>query len=90
MSELMSVSDAARALEEEFGIPIAPRMISDLFYQRKLRDEACPLVGGRRLIPESYLPAITAALRNQGLLPSLLAAANQQPTQPTKKQFHGE
>ena len=90
MSELMSVSDAARALEEEFGIPIAPRMISDLFYQRKLRDEACPLVGGRRLIPESYLPAIAAALRSQGLLPSLLAAANQQSTQSSENPVQGE
>ncbi len=90
MSELMSVSDAARALEEELGVPIAPRIISDLFYQRKLRDEACPLIGGRRLIPESYLPAIATALRRLGLLSSAIAAANQKPTQLTERQSDGD
>jgi hypothetical protein len=42
---------------------IRPRDISDLFYQRRLDDSRCPVVGGRRLIPESYLPEIETALR---------------------------
>lgn len=51
------VSEAARRLRRR------PRDISDLFYQRKLSDERCPVVGGRRLIPVDYLPVIEAALR---------------------------
>jgi hypothetical protein len=47
-----------------------PKDISDLLYQRKLDDARCPLVGGRRLIPESYLPEIEAALRVAGRLPA--------------------
>jgi hypothetical protein len=47
---------------------VAPRALSDLFYQRVLSDETCPVVGGRRLIPASYLPVIDAALRTRGLL----------------------
>jgi hypothetical protein len=43
-----------------------PRDISDLFYQRKLDDQRCPVVGGRRLIPEDYLETIQRTLRNLG------------------------
>jgi hypothetical protein len=58
--DYLSVSDAARQLG------VQPRQISDLFYQRRLNDDACPVVGGRRLIPVSYLPAIADALRSDG------------------------
>ncbi len=58
-----TVSDVAR-----MHPGIKPRDISDLFYQRKLDDGHCPIVGGRRLVPESYLPAIEAALREAGRL----------------------
>ena len=51
------VSDAARKLK------IAPRILSDLFYQRRLDDARCPIVGGCRLIPVDYLPEIKAVLR---------------------------
>jgi hypothetical protein len=47
---------------------VAPRALSDLFYQRVLSDEACPVVEGRRIIPLSYLPHIEAALRVRGLI----------------------
>ncbi len=56
MTDCLSVSDAARHLG------VRPRDISDLFYQRRLSDEVCPVVGGRRLIPLDYLPVIQAAL----------------------------
>jgi hypothetical protein len=45
-----------------------PKDISDFFYLRKLDDARCPIVGGRRLIPEDYIPAIEAALRAAGRL----------------------
>lgn len=56
----LTVSGAARRLKAR------PRDISDLFYRRHLRDDLCPIVGGRRLIPETYLPMIAAALRRRG------------------------
>jgi hypothetical protein len=46
-----------------------PKDISDLFYQRRLDDLRCPIVGGRRLIPAEYVPEIEAVLRKAGRLP---------------------
>jgi hypothetical protein len=57
------VSEVARRLNAR------PKDISDLFYQRKLEDTRCPIVGGRRLIPEDYVPAIEVILRDLGRLP---------------------
>jgi hypothetical protein len=57
MTPHLTVSEVAR----HFGV--RPRDISDLFYQRSLSDEQCPVVGGRRIIPPEYLPAIEAMLR---------------------------
>lgn len=54
----LSVSEVARRLD------CRPREISDLFYQRRLCDARCPVVSGRRLIPEDYLPVIEAILRD--------------------------
>jgi hypothetical protein len=56
----LSVSEAARRLNAR------PRDISDLFYRRRLRDDLCPIVGGRRLIPASYLDIVAMVLRKQG------------------------
>ena len=59
----LSASEAARR------IPGArPKIISDLFYLRKLDNDRCPIVGGRRLIPEDYLPEIERVLRAAGKL----------------------
>jgi hypothetical protein len=58
MQEKRSVSEVAR----ELGVP--PRVLSDLFYARKLDDERCPIVGGRRLIPADYIPMIAAVIRD--------------------------
>jgi hypothetical protein len=56
------VSEVARRIGAK------PKDISDLFYQRRLSDVRCPVVGGRRLIPEDYLPTIAATLRDLGRL----------------------
>src|SRR5262249_49482255 len=45
---------------------VRPRDISDLFYTRALDDQVCPVVGGRRLIPEYYVPVVEAVLRARG------------------------
>ncbi len=56
----LGVSEAARR------IGAIPKDISDLFYRRELRDDLCPIVAGRRVIPEDYLEMIRAALRRNG------------------------
>jgi hypothetical protein len=58
----LTVSDVARR------IGARPKDISDAFYQRRLSDERCPIVGGRRLIPPDYVPTIEAVLRQLGRL----------------------
>jgi len=55
-----SVSEAARHLRAR------PKDISDLFYRRELRDDLCPIVAGRRIIPEDYMDLIRQALRRHG------------------------
>jgi len=67
----LSVSDVARQIGAN------PKEISDLFYQRKLDGERCPIVGGRRLIPKDYLPEIEIKFRTIGrLLTKRVAHAN--------------
>ena len=56
----LSVSEAARKLGAN------PRDISDLFYRRELRDDLCPIVAGRRLIPPDYLEMVRMVLRRHG------------------------
>lgn len=56
----LSVSEVARRLGAR------PKDISDLFYRRALRDDLCPIVAGRRLIPEDYLGVIEMALKRAG------------------------
>ena len=61
MNEFLSVGDVARRLS------VRPPQITDLFYKRMLRDDLCPIVGGRRLIPAEYVDQIAAALRRKGV-----------------------
>ena len=69
MSNLLTVSDVARALSEELGVDVGPRDLSDLFYKRLLRNDLCPVVGGRRLIPSGYVAEILTILRARGVVP---------------------
>jgi hypothetical protein len=66
------VSEAARRLGAR------PKDISDLFYRRLLRDDLCPIVAGRRLIPENCLSVIEMALKRAG-----------RPVRPTEGTTHG-
>jgi hypothetical protein len=61
VTQHLSVSEAARLLKAR------PRDISDLFYRRRLRDDLCPIVAGRRLIPRDYMEIIADELRRAGL-----------------------
>jgi hypothetical protein len=63
MPQFVFVSEAASRIAGA-----RPKDISDLFYLRKLDSGRCPVVGGRRLIPEDYLPEIERVLRAVGKL----------------------
>lgn len=63
MSHIL-ISEAARRLRET-GLDVRPRDLSDLFWQGKLDSGLCPMMGGRRMIPTSYLPTIAELLRNR-------------------------
>jgi hypothetical protein len=68
IAELLSVGEAAAVLSDELGQPVKPRWISTLAYDRELRADYCPMIGGRRLIERSYLPEVARALRRRGWL----------------------
>lgn len=57
----LSVSDVARILN------VRPAQISRLFYERRLRDDLCPIVAGRRLIAPEYVDIIAMELRRNGI-----------------------
>jgi len=70
MDKRFTVSEAARELTVRHGIVITPKTLTDLFYRRELDDVYCPIVGGRRLIPEDFLTTVEIVLRRRGHLPS--------------------
>ncbi len=57
----LSVGDVARQLG------VRPSRITQLFYERRLRDDLCPVVAGRRLIPPDYVQFIAMELRRKGI-----------------------
>ena len=59
--ELLSVGDVARRLG------VRPSRITQLFYERRLRDDLCPVVAGRRLIPPEIVEVIAMELRRKGV-----------------------
>lgn len=59
--EMLAVSDVARRLD------VKPAQISQLFYERRLRDDLCPIVAGRRLISAEYVEIIAMELRRKGV-----------------------
>lgn len=64
--ELLSISDAARVLSDQYGQTVLPRYISDLFYSRVLSDAVCPVLSNRRIIPRGYMPTVAEALIERG------------------------
>lgn len=62
METYLTVSQIARHLN------VPPRVVSDLFYARRLDDKRCPVVGGRRLVPTDYIGEVEAVLRAAGWL----------------------
>ncbi len=58
---LLGVGDVARRLG------VRPAQVTQLFYERRLREDLCPIISGRRIIPEDYLPVIAMELRRKGV-----------------------
>ena len=73
--KLLSVGDVARRLG------VRPAQITQLFYERKLRDDLCPIVGGRRLVRPEYVAVIAAALHRKGIQVKSQAAPERRPEQ---------
>lgn len=61
MNGVHSVGEVARLLG------VRPAQITALFYERKLRDDLCPIVGGRRLIPSEVVEVVAMELRRKGI-----------------------
>jgi hypothetical protein len=57
----LGVSDVARTLG------VRPRQVTAVFYDGDVRDDLCPIVSGRRLIPPDMLHVIAMALRRKGV-----------------------
>ena len=68
MCEQLTVTEAASELEEQAGVTVRPRDISDLLYKRILDVNRCPILGDRRMIPRDYLPTVLEVLRMRGLI----------------------
>jgi hypothetical protein len=67
MTEFLTASGISREVEQQYGVEVPPKLISDLLYQRKVDVHTCPVVAGRRFVPRSLLPEILRALRERGL-----------------------
>ena len=61
MANYQSVGEVAQDLD------VSPRAITTLFYEREVRTDLAPIVGGRRLVPPELVPAIRMALRRKGI-----------------------
>ena len=59
--QVFSVGDVARQLE------VRPSRVTQLFYEGRVRQDRCPVVAGRRLIPADMVDVIAMALRRKGI-----------------------
>jgi hypothetical protein len=67
MAEFLCVSEVSREAEQQLGIPVSPKAVSDLLYQRRVDVRRCPMLGGRRLVPRDLLPEVIRILRERGV-----------------------
>lgn len=58
----LSTGEVARLLG------VHPHQVAQIFYEGRLKDDRCPIVGGRRIIPSSYVEIIAMELRRKGIL----------------------
>lgn len=65
MSRHLMVSGVAAEVERQVGVPIPPRIISDIIYQRKVDVRDCPIIAGRRLVPRSLIPEFVRVIQRR-------------------------
>ena len=46
---------------------VAPRLVTELFYTRRINPKRAPVVAGRRLIPVELVSVIAMELRRKGI-----------------------
>jgi hypothetical protein len=63
LHDYLTASEAARRLSETLSREVSPREVSNVLYNRKVDTGSCPILGGRRLIPQSLLAEIARVLR---------------------------
>ncbi len=61
VQQMVGVGDVAKRLG------VRPAQVTALFYEQRLRDDLCPIVSGRRIIPKDYIPLIASELRRKGI-----------------------
>ena len=64
--EWLSITDAAREVTSMLGQLVRPRDISNLLYDRELREDFCPKIGNRHVVSRAYVPEIARILRRKG------------------------
>jgi hypothetical protein len=65
MTKFYGVSGVASKLNHEYGEEVIAREITILFYLGMLDGRRCPVVSGRRLIPDDYVPVIRQVLHER-------------------------
>lgn len=68
MTELLTVSGAAREIGRRRRCVVRPRDVSTLLYDRAIDDALCPIIAGHRMIAPDILPLIEQALIDRGIL----------------------
>ena len=69
MSGLRTVGEIACELSRQLGTEVRPRDVSDVIYRRRVAAERCPILGGRRWIPDDMIREIERELRQLGRIP---------------------
>lgn len=62
------MGEVVRAVGAPPGLTV--HALSMMFHRGQFRDDLCPIVGGKRRVPASYLPMVRLALKRAGKLPA--------------------
>lgn len=67
MQGYLTISELAQRIEHDTGKDCPPRLISDLFYRRRIPggQAKCPVIAGRRLIPDDFAPTVIQIVLNE-------------------------
>lgn len=66
VQDIVMVREAVAILAAEHGLNVKPDVITNGFLRDWFNGDACPVKGGRRLIPRDQMYPIAAELRRRG------------------------